>query len=101
MKKIFLIQVVLSIVLSSCWFSYRRVKTFLTAKDPQEIFVRIPVEIVADYRIAQMRDRSGYTVTSPLRRAPDGIYIADTLASQIRRIGWNNDFIVIEEQQKT
>jgi hypothetical protein len=48
-----------------------------------------------------VRDRSGFVVFSPTRRAPDGIYEGDILASQVQRIGWNDDFIILEEQEKT
>jgi len=101
MRKRVFVLFALSFILSACSLSFRKIEVFLFAPDANEIFVRIPVEIISGYELAQLRNKSGFVVSSPPRRAPDGMYIADTLASQIRRIGWNNDFIVIEEQEET
>ena len=101
MKRIFLVYILLSFALSSCSLSPRRIQAFVYAKDPEEIFARLPVEIVADYQLAQTKDKNGFIVTSPPKPTPDGIYVGNILASQLRYIGWNDEFIVVEEQDKT
>ncbi|MEW6242324.1 MAG: hypothetical protein AB1564_16095, partial [Chloroflexota bacterium] len=101
MKKIIVVVAFLSLFLSSCSLSYRRIISFFTAKDPQELFVRMPVEIVSGYELAQERNRFGFVVFAPSKRVPDGMYETETLASQIVWIGWNDDFIVVMEQEET
>lgn len=101
MKRNLFVFIAITMLLSSCSLSLRRIESFFTADDPQDIFVRMPIELVSGYRLAQMKSSENFTLTSPLKCSSDRICESDMLASQINRIGWNNNFIVVEEQEKT
>ncbi|MCC7119795.1 MAG: hypothetical protein IT310_14820 [Anaerolineales bacterium] len=96
MKKI-IVFCSLSIIflLSSC--SLRQIKYFIQAKDPEEIFLKLPVEFVSGYEIAQIRNSSQeFIIISPTKRASDGVYYSDFTYS-VDLIGWTDDFILIEQ----
>jgi len=96
MKKLFVFcSFSLMLLLSSC--SLRQLIYPIQAVEPEEIFLKLPVEFINGYELAQLRDSSQkYVIFSPAKRASDGTYYSDFTYS-VSLIGWADDFIVIEQ----
>ena len=95
MKKIFVFcSLSIILFLSSC--SLRQMKYFIQAEDPEEVFLKLPVELVSGYQIAQERSGSQkYIIIFPAKRTSDGTYFSDSY--HVSLIGWTDNFIVIEQ----